>query len=224
MSELLMVGASGLAREVMASVRSGSDFDILGLLDDDPAKEAAEIDGAHVLGSLEAVTRFPLARVVLCVGAGTGRERLARRLAGLGLGHDRYATIIDSSARVPEGCHVGAGSILLAHVTLTAAVRLGRHVVVMPHVTLTHEDDVDDFVTLAAGASLGGGVRVGRCAYLGMNSSVRQQVVVGDNAVVGMGAAVLDDVPRGEVWAGVPARQLSVSGAGSNGSLGREAS
>jgi acetyltransferase-like isoleucine patch superfamily enzyme len=91
-------------------------------------------------------------------------------------------------------------------------------------VTLTHEDDVDDFVTLAAGVSLGGGVHVGRCAYLGMNSSVRQQVLVGDNAVVGMGAAVLDDVPRGEVWAGVPARQLSVSGSGSSGSIGREAS
>jgi sugar O-acyltransferase (sialic acid O-acetyltransferase NeuD family) len=204
-SEILVLGASGLAREVMASVRSGSDFDILGLLDDDPAKEGADIDGAHVLGPISDVTRFPLAQMVLCLGTGTGRERLARRLAGMGVGTGRFATIIDAAARVPDGCHVGAGSILLAHVTLTAAVTVGRHVVIMPHVTLAYDDVVEDFATVAAGVSLGGGVLLGRSCYLGMNASVRQHVSVGENAVVGMGAAVLDDVPPGEVWVGAPA-------------------
>jgi UDP-3-O-[3-hydroxymyristoyl] glucosamine N-acyltransferase len=112
----------------------------------------------------------------------------------------------------PEGCRVGRGSILLRNVTLTASVTLGSHVVAMPAVTLTHDADVADFATFAAGVSLGGGVRIGRAAHLGMNSSVREQTSVGAYGTVGMGAAVLSNVPDGETWVGVPAHEIDYDG------------
>jgi UDP-3-O-[3-hydroxymyristoyl] glucosamine N-acyltransferase len=78
----------------------------------------------------------------------------------------------------------------------------------MPGVTFTHDDEVADFSTFAAGVSLGGSVRIGRAAYLGMNSSVRQRTSVGAYATIGMGAAVLSNVPDGETWIGVPAHAI----------------
>jgi acetyltransferase-like isoleucine patch superfamily enzyme len=78
----------------------------------------------------------------------------------------------------------------------------------MPGVTLTHDDVVADFATFAAGVSLGGSVRVGRAAYLGMNSSVRERTSIGAGATIGMGAVVLADVPDDETWVGVPAHAM----------------
>ncbi|MDQ4504335.1 NeuD/PglB/VioB family sugar acetyltransferase [Sinomonas sp. ASV322] len=209
MTELLIVAASGLAREVMALVRGGDDFDLLGILDDDPVRVGSLLDGAHVLGPLAEVRKHPNARLVVCVGSGAIRADIVRRLAALGLPPGRFATIIHPSAIIPEGCSVGEGSILLANVVMTAAVTLGRHVVVMPGVTLTHGDFVDDYATFGAGVAVGGSVVVGRAAYLGMNSSIRQRTRVGARAVVGMGAAVVSDVPEGQTWVGVPARPMS---------------
>jgi acetyltransferase-like isoleucine patch superfamily enzyme len=78
----------------------------------------------------------------------------------------------------------------------------------MPHVTLTHNDVIEDFATLASRSALGGGVRVGRCAYIGAGAIIGEQRVVGELALVGMGAVVTKDVPTREVWAGVPARRI----------------
>ncbi len=208
MSELILLSVSGLAREVLAMVRSSGQYDVVGLLDDDKELAGVTVDGAPVLGSIDDATNYPHALLLVCLAAGKAREAMVDRLSALGVHDSQYATAIDPSVQYPEGCKVGRGSILLRHVTLTTAVTLGSHVVAMPSVTFAYDDDVADFATFAAGVSLGGGVRIGRAAYLGTNSSVRERTSVGAYATVGMGAAVLSNVPDGETWVGVPAHEI----------------
>ncbi len=208
MSELILIAASGLAREVLAMVRSSGQYDVVGLLDDDREMAGVTVDGAPVLGTIDDASKYTHAFILVCIGSGKAREMVVDRLSVMGLHEARYATAIDPSVQYPEGCRIGRGSILLRNVTLTASVTLGSHVVAMPSVTFTHDDDVADFATFAAGASLGGGVRIGRAAYLGMNSSIRERTSVGAYATVGMGAAVLSNVPDGETWVGVPAHAI----------------
>lgn len=208
MRELLLLGASGLAREVAAAQQGG--YRVVGVLDDDPELRGTRVAGVEVLGGIAHAAEYD-ADLAVCVGSGRGRRAVVERLAGLGVGEERFATLIDASVRVPDGCAVGVGSILLAQVVLTADVTVGRYVVAMPNVTLTHDCRVGDYATLTAGVSLAGAVTVGDAAYLGMNASVRQRLTIGAGAVVGMGAAVLADVPAGETWAGVPARPLPVA-------------
>ena len=48
---------------------------------------------------------------------------------------------------------------------------MGAHVVAMPQVVLTHDDVIEDYVTLASGVRLGGGVHVATEAYLGAGAA-----------------------------------------------------
>jgi sugar O-acyltransferase (sialic acid O-acetyltransferase NeuD family) len=200
---LLLVGAGGLAREVLAAGITS----VTGILDDDETRQGTEVGGVAVVGTIADAAHRPEALLV-CIGDGASRRRVVSRLRALGVHDDRYETFAARSARIGTTSDVGAGSILLDGVVVTADARLGRHVVVMPHCTVTHDGVVEDFATLAAGVSLGGGVHIRKTAYIGMNASVRQGIVVGARATVGMGAVVLSDVPAGETWAGVPARRL----------------
>lgn len=205
---LLLVAAGGLARETLAAVRAAGSHRVVGMLDDDPARHGTTVAGVPVLGGLEIAAGRSGTEIVLCGGSGIARAHLAARLAALGVDAARYAVVRHPGVEVPEGCRVGAGSVLLAQVALTADVEIGRHVVVMPNATLTHDDVLEDFVTVCAGVALGGSVRVGAGAYLGMNASVRERCVVGRATVLGMGAVLLTDLPDGETWAGVPARVI----------------
>jgi len=208
MTDLIVIGASGLAREALAVVRETGSHRPVGVLDDDAARMPPSFDGVPVRGRIADLNQFPGAEVLVCVGSGAARERIVYWLAETGVRGIRFATVVDPSVRNPGGCRIGAGSILLANVSITAAAELGEHVVMMPGVTVTHDDVVEDYVTLTAGVSLGGGVHVARGAYLGMNAAVLPGVRVGRKAVVGMCAAVIADVPDNETWAGVPARAI----------------
>jgi sugar O-acyltransferase (sialic acid O-acetyltransferase NeuD family) len=200
---LLLVGASGLAREVIAAGVA----DIVGVVDDDDTRHGTQLSGVPVLGGTALAARRD-EQLVLCIGPSLVRQQLARRLSRMGVADERYAIVVARTARIGSSSEIGPGTILLDGVVITADARLGHHVVVMPHCTITHDARLDDFVTMASGVSLGGGVHVRAGAYIGMNAAVRQDLTIGRGATIGMGAVVLRDVPEGETWAGVPARRM----------------
>jgi sugar O-acyltransferase (sialic acid O-acetyltransferase NeuD family) len=209
---LVVVAASGLAREALAVPGVLERYDEIVLLDDDRSRWGELVGGHPVLeGGLQRADELVESRFLICAGSGVARRAIAVRLLGLGLRALRFATVLHPTVQVPAGCTVGEGSILLAHTTLTCDVTLGRHVVAMPGVTLTHDDVVEDFATLCAGVSLGGQVRVHEAAYVGMNACVRERVQVGAAATLGMGSVLVRDLPPHETWAGVPARALSAA-------------
>ncbi len=202
---LLLIAASGLAREIAAMLASDGSRTVIGMLDDDTAAWGTDRGGVRVLGAIDSVVDYPQAELLLCAGRGTARSAIAKRLDELGVDSNRYTTVVHRSVDVPPGCIIGSGSIVLAQVAITAHVRIGRHVVVMPNATLTHDDVLEDYSTICAGVALGGDVTVGEYAYLGMNASVRQGLTVGSGSTLGMGAVLLQSLPTGETWAGVPA-------------------
>lgn len=204
----MLLAASGLAREVADAARAAGGHRPVAVLDDDPARTGTSLSGLPVTGPIASVVDHPDAEFVICAGSGAARSAIADRVRAVGIGPERWATVLHPSASLADSCLVGPGSVLLANVTLTADVTVGAHVVAMPNVVLTHDDAVDDFATLCAGVTLGGEVRIGRAAYLGMSSCVRQRRSVGAGAVLGMGSVLLVDLPAGETWVGVPARPI----------------
>jgi sugar O-acyltransferase (sialic acid O-acetyltransferase NeuD family) len=214
MTPLLLIGAGGLAREALATIAAVNAvrprWDVVGLLDDAPGKHGTEVDGVEVLGPVELVRSHPDAEVLICTASPARRDSRMRIARHLGFDDERYATLVHPQASVAAGVELGAGTMLFACAVITAPQRVGRFVLAMPHVLLTHDDSVADGVTLAGRAALAGGVRVGESAYIGSGALVREGVTVGAGALVGMGSVVLRDVPAGETWAGVPARELGV--------------
>ncbi|GAA4167258.1 acetyltransferase [Gryllotalpicola koreensis] len=206
--DVILVAASGLAREIIAAAPHGIRF--RGVLDDDRSKLGSHLGGVPVIGGLEKAAQRGSAKLAVCAGKGESRRGLVNRLGEFGVTDADYATLVAPGIRIPADCAVGVGSILLPGVVVTANAFIGRHVVVMPNVTITHDDEIADFATLCAGVSLGGTVSIGEAAYLGMNSSVRENTRVGAGAVLGMGAALLADLPQGETWVGVPAKPVGI--------------
>ncbi|WP_307424509.1 acetyltransferase [Pseudarthrobacter defluvii] len=206
MTELMLLAMTGLAREVLAAVRSSGQYDVLGILDDDARLLGTSIDGTVVMGAITDARAFRQALFTVCLPGGREREALVHRMSLLGVGDDRYATVVDPDVRVPRDSRIGPGSIVMRNATIAPQASIGSHVLVKPQANVGCGVRVGDFATLSPRVSVGEGARIGRAADLGMNAGVGDGLSVGDYSHIGMSSAVMQRVPDRETWAGVPAR------------------
>lgn len=208
---VLIVGAGGFGGEtasLLAALEAEGTFTAAGFADDSAELQGGSVAGVPILGPIDIARDRVSLSVVVTVGNPRRYDAKEAIVERLDLDTDRYVTLIHPTASLGTQVTVGRGTVVLAGCVVTQGVTIGRHVAMMPNVVLTHDDDVGDFVILGAGARIGGSVTVGRGAYIGSGASIRESTVIGPGALIGMGSVVVDDVPPGETWAGVPARRL----------------
>lgn len=61
---------------------------------------------------------------------------------------------------------------------------------------------------LTAGTIIGGSTTIGEMSWTGLNSTVKDRLKIGSSVLIGAGAAVIHDVPDGDIVAGVPAKTI----------------
>ena len=106
---------------------------------------------------------------------------------------------------VADDVHIGPRCLL----DLLAPLQIGTRSTLSPGVTiLTHADPGTSHASRLAShyPARKAAVSIGSDCWLGANATVLAGVRLGDRSVIAAGAVVIDDVPEGEVHAGVPAR------------------
>jgi sugar O-acyltransferase (sialic acid O-acetyltransferase NeuD family) len=213
MEDLIIVGAGGGSGDIAWTVeeinKTTWHWNLLGFLDDDPAKAGTLVHGGYpVLGAIDTVAAYPSAKLI--VGVASYKNRCGRRsvVERLGLPPERFATIIAPSARASRHASVGRGSAVLQFAAIAPDAVIGNHVFVSHSCVIGHSARLFDFVTLAARATISGSAIVEEDVYVGAGSVVRDGVTVGAGALVGLGAAVFHNVASRTTVVGNPATSL----------------
>ena len=73
---------------------------------------------------------------------------------------------------------------------------------------IRHDTKIGNNNFIAAGVAAGSNVNICDQCFIGLNSSIREQVQVSSNTFIGMGSLLLKNTNKNETWYGVPARKL----------------
>jgi sugar O-acyltransferase (sialic acid O-acetyltransferase NeuD family) len=194
MPKVVILGAGGHARETLgifeelnaAGPGTGpGEWDVLGFVDEDPAKHGASVDGKIILGDFSWFTDAgggildgpgEAPRVICAVGSGPGRRRLVNRARELGL---VFCNAISPRASVSPLASIGMGSMIAPGAVIGPEVTVGDHVIINVGCTISHEARLGDYCTLAPGVHIAGNTWLEDGCDLGIGTVTIQGITVG---------------------------------------------
>ncbi len=196
---LLVVGAGGHAKVVIDTARTAgiSIAGVVGTSDDAP-----EILGVPVSPSADGIECDGF---IVAVGNNRMRARLHGEYLERGLAP---VSVIHPSAVIAPSVVIGAGTFVAAGVIVNVDARIGADAILNTGCTVDHDCVIGDHALVGPTASLCGESRIGVGVTFGAGASIIPVKRVGDWSTIGAGAAVVENVPSGVVYAGVPARQV----------------
>jgi sugar O-acyltransferase (sialic acid O-acetyltransferase NeuD family) len=206
LSQLLIIGAGGHGAVVAEAAAETGNWSEIAFLDDNLSGEI--LPGLTVEGTVADLVQKANKNAEVIVAVGENRKRI-ELLDTVSDFQCRIATVVHPASTVSPSATIGEGSVLFGNVVVNARATIGRGAILNTACTIDHDCLLEDGVHVSPGANLAGNVRVGRYAWIGIGSAVREGVTIGKGAIVGAGAAVVSDVPDGVTVGGVPARVLS---------------
>ena len=145
---------------------------------------------------------------IVAIGGKHGKQRLEihKKLKEIEL----IATnAIHKTAYVSKSAELMEGVQIMAHANICARASLGVCTIVNTAASVDHECKLFDGVHIGPGATLAGGVTVGRNSFIGAGSVVLPNLSIGENVVVGAGSVVTRHIESNTVGYGNPFRAKS---------------
>jgi len=192
-----LIGASGHAK-VIIEILEQQEIYIGGLQDANPTIKSLLNYDVHQ----ELPTFFDPNddEVIISIGNNSIRKKIATSLPY------KFISAIHPRTNISKRTQIGAGSVIIAGVSVNSDVKIGKHAIINTNASIDHDCILDDYVHISPNVALGGDVQVGEGTHIGIGACIIQGVRIGKWCTIGAGAVIIRDVPDGATVVGNPGR------------------
>lgn len=199
-TEMIIVGARGLGKELVGLLDAGRQYRIVCVLDELPV---AELLGHPVIHPQEYAGSCRDA--FLAVGYPRDKATILEKYAPLQL---RWRTYTDPRAHVSPHATIGIGCLIGPFAYVGGDATIGDFTLVCNFAGISHDSVVGDHCSLMPHAYVCGDARVSACSLIAAGATVLLGARVGEDCQVSAGVSVRKSVAAGSMVTDATARRL----------------
>lgn len=201
MKEVIIIGAGRHAKVIADIVQSSGDH-LLGFLVGGSTETT--FLGKPILGKDTDYHLFPNAHFIIAIGDATAREYFVNNMQNA-----KWYTAIHPTAVISSlDTSIGEGTAVMANAVINPCSRVGKHCIINTTAVVEHDDKIDDFAHISVGAKLAGKVMVGKRTWVGVGSTVKDEITICSDCMIGAGAVVVKNITEPGTYVGVPAKKI----------------
>lgn len=203
--KLLIIGASGHGKVVADIAMKMDKWEKIAFLDDN--NNIGNTMGIKIIGNTDLAFKY-LHECDIFVGIGNNdiRQMFQEKLEAAGAS---IPVLIHPKAIIGENVQIGKGSVIMAGVVINCCTRIGKGCIINTGSTIDHDNFIDDFVHISPGVHLAGTVKVGKKSWIGIGSSVINNIFITDECLIGAGAVVVNNLMNSGTYIGIPAKEIT---------------
>ena len=171
---LLIIGASGHGKVVADIAIKMNVWKSIAFLDDNELLKVSL--GLKVIGKTEDAFKYiDDADIFVAVGNNAAREKIQKKLEEKGAS---IPVLVHPNAVIGSEVELGKGTVAMAGVVINSATKIGRGCIINTGATLDHDNLIQDYVHISPGAHLAGIVNVCKGSWIGIGSTVSNNVSI----------------------------------------------
>ncbi|MBN1472282.1 MAG: hypothetical protein JW925_10915 [Syntrophaceae bacterium] len=140
-----------------------------------------------------------------------GQQERIDLFESLHIPDERLATFVHPMAYVAPNAHLGPGSVVMPHVSISSATSFAKGCLIMVGATIGHDNKIGRYCHFAAQCCVGAYMTIGDGVHIGLNATTRENLTIGRNATLGIGSVLTKNIGENEIWIGNPAKLLRKS-------------
>ena len=199
-NKIILAGGGGHCKVIIDAIKLEGKWDICGIVDPGIPKGTL-VMGVPVLGSdevLKGIFENGIVNALISVGSVGNcgvRKKLYNGLKRIGFS---FPVVKHPSAVVASDVTVEEGTFIAARVVINTGTKIGKNVIVNTSSSIDHDCEIGDFVHIAPGVTLSGGVKIEDETHVGTGAKVTQYLDIGRKCIIGAGQTIRHHMADGE--------------------------
>ena len=208
--KIIVIGGGGHSKVVIDHVKRLGVYEILGYTD---LFDKGLLLGVKYLGTDEVLSNIlnmhKNCKAVIGIGnviLSDKRFKIYSMLKQLGF---ELPVIISKNTIINEKVKIDEGTVVLDAVTINVCSSIGKCAIINTGVIIEHDCQLGDFVHIATGAVLSGGVKVKNNSMIGSGVTIIHDKTIGENCLIGSGSVVTKNLLEAGTYIGIPAAKIN---------------
>lgn len=182
MKTLIIIGAGGHGKVCAEIAELSGKYSEIYFLDDNEAVDTCL--KYKVIGKISDIDKYSSELFFVAIGNNDYRKKIIEEY------NLNLVTLIHPSAIVSKYCIIEPGCVVMANSVLNADVTIGKGCIINTAATIDHDCCIGDFVHISPGVHLGGTCSVGQLTWIGIGSTVINNIDIEENRLVKAGSII----------------------------------